>query len=316
VTEAKNRQRSKYRTTNWKAYNAALKARGSLTMWLDHGMQWLGTPSGKRGRSPTFSDAAIQFCLSIKCLFGQPLRQALGMVHSLLRLAKLDWPVPDFSTVCRRQKTLQVQLSYQPSKSPLQLLVDSTGIKFLGEGEWKRKKHGAEYWREWRKVHLGIDAQTLEIRAIEVTSNAIGDAPMLPELLAQIAADEPIESVCADGAYDTRDCLDAIAERQAVAVIPPRKNASHWKKSSPGSAQRNEAIRACKRLGRSIWKKWSGYHRRSLVETKMHCFKRLGERVTARTFERQVVELHVRVALLNRFSQIGRPRTVPVAAVA
>jgi hypothetical protein len=316
VKETKNRQRSKYRTTNWKAYNAALKARGSLTMWLDAGMQWFGAPTGKRGRSPTFSDAAIQFCLSIKCLFGQPLRQALGMVHSLLRLAKLDWPVPDFSTVCRRQKTLQVELSYQRTKTPLQLLVDSTGIKFLGEGEWKRKKHGAEYRREWRKVHLGIDAQTLEIRAIEVTSNAIGDAPMLPELLAQIAADEPIESVCADGAYDTRGCLDAIAERHAMAVIPPRKNASLWKRSSPGAAHRNDAIRACKRLGRGIWKKWSGYHRRSLVETKMHCFKRLGERVTARTFERQVVELHVRVALLNRFSQIGRPQTVPVAVVA
>lgn len=285
-------------------------------MWLDESMQWLGTPSGKRGRSPTFSDAAIQFCLSIKCLFGQPLRQALGMVESLLRLAKLDWPVPNFSTVCRRQKTLQVQLSYQPSKSPLQLLVDSTGIKFLGEGECKRKKHGAEYRREWRKVHLGIDAKTLEIRAIEVTSNAIGDAPMLPELLAQIPADEPIESVCADGAYDTRGCLDAIAERQAMAVIPPRKNATHWKKASAGSAQRNETVRAHKSFGPSICKKWSGYHRRSLVETKMHCFRRLGERVTARTFDRQVVELHVRVALLNRFSQIGGPQTVPVAAVA
>lgn len=106
---------------------------------------------------------------------------------------------------------------------------------------------------------------------------------MLPELLAQIPIDEPIESVCADGAYDTRDCLDAIAQRHAMALIPPRKNAGHWKKSSPGSAHRNEAIRACKRLGRSIWKKWSGYHRRSLVETKMHCFKRLGERVSART---------------------------------
>lgn len=312
----KNTMGAKYRTTNWKQYNEALKARGSLTMWLDPGMQWHGTASGKRGRSPTFSDAAIQFCLSIKCLFGQPLRQALGMVHSLLRLAKLDWPVPDFSTVCRRQKTLQTQLNYQPSTSALQLLVDSTGVKFLGEGEWRRKKHGAERRREWRKVHLGIDAQTLEIRAIEVTSNAIGDAPMLPELLAQIPADEPIESVHADGAYDTRDCLDAIAQRQAMAVIAPRKNASLWKRMSPGAVQRNEAIRACKRFGRSIWKKWSGYHLRSLVETKMHCFKRLGERVTARTFERQVVELHVRVALLNRFSQIGRPQTVPVSAVA
>jgi hypothetical protein len=238
------------------------------------------------------------------------------MVQSLLRMAKLDWPVPDFSTVCRRQKTLQVELSYQRTKTPLQLLVDSTGIKLLGEGEWKRKKHGAEYRREWRKVHLGIDAQTLEIRAIEVTSNAIGDAPMLPQLLAQIVDDEPIESVYADGAYDTRGCLDAIADRQAMAGIPPRKNAAHWKKSSPCSAYRNEAIRACKRLGRGIWKKWSGYHWRSLVETKMHCFRRLGERVTARTFERQVVELHVRVALLNRFSEIGRSHTVPVASEA
>lgn len=221
------------------------------------------------------------------------------MVQRLLRLAKLDWPVPDFSTVCRRQKTLQAQLSYQPSTSPLNLLVDSTGIKFLGEGECKRKKHGAEYRREWRKVHLGIDAQSLEIRAIEVTCNAIGDAPMLAELLAQIPADEPIASVCADGAYGIRDCLDAIAARQAMAVIPSRKNAS-----------------LCKRFGRRLWKQWSGYHRRSLVETKMHCFKRLGERVSARTFDRQVVELHVRAALLNRLSQMGRPQTVPVAVVA
>lgn len=315
MTEDK-KMRRKYRTTNWAPYNAALKARGSLTMWLDREMQWLATPSGKRGRSPTFSDAAIEFCLSIKCLFGQPLRQALGMVQSLLKLAQLDWPVPDFSTLCRRQKTLQVQLRYRPSTQPLNLLVDSTGIKFLGEGEWKRKKHGAEYRRAWRKVHLGVDAQTLEIRAIEVTSDAIGDAPMLPELLAQIPANEPIASVSADGAYDTRGCLDAIALRGAQALIPPRKNASIWKRSSPGSASRNEAVRSCKRFGWRIWKVWSGYHRRSLVETTMHCFKRLGERVTARTFERQVVELHIRVALLNRFSQLGRPQTVPVAAVA
>ena len=101
-----------------------------------------------------------------------------------------------------------------------------------------------------------------------------------------------------------------------MAVIAPRKNARLWRRSSPGSEARNEAVRACQRLGTSIWKTWSGYHRRSLVETKMHCLKRLGERVTARTFERQVVELHVRVAVLNRFSQIGRPQTVPVGAVA
>ena len=309
MSESK-RPRGKYKTTNWADYNASLKARGSLTVWLDKDMQWYATVSGKRGRQRTFSDAAIQFCLSIKCLFGLALRQSLGLVESLLRLAGLDWRVPDFSTVCRRQKDLSVKLPYRPSTTALDLLVDSTGIKFLGEGEWKCKKHGAEYRRPWRKVHLAIDARTLDIRAIEVTDNGTGDAPMLPELLSQIPPDEPIASVGGDGAYDTKACHAAIALRNAQAIIPPRKNARAWKGTQAGASSRNEALRACQRLGRRIWKKWSGYHRRSLVETKMNCFKRLGERVMARTFERQVTELHIRVALLNRFSQLGRPVTV------
>jgi hypothetical protein len=311
--EQNKKMRKKYRTTNWTEYKALLKARGSLTVWLNKEMQWLAEPNGKRGRNKTLSGAAIQFCLSIKCLFGQPLRQSLGMVQSLLKLVHLDWPVPDFSTLSRRQRHLRVQLSYRPSRAPLHLLVDSTGIKSLGEGEWKRKKHGAEYRRQWRKVHLGIDAQTLEIRAIEVTDNSVGDAPMLPELRAQIPAAEPVASVSADGAYDTKACHEAIAQRGAAAIIPPRKNAQVLKSQSAGAKVRNEAVLACKRLGPRIWKVWSGDHRRSLVETKMHCFKRLGERVMARTFEWQVVELHVRVALLNRFSQLGRPVTVAIA---
>ncbi len=139
---------------------------------------------------------------------------------------------------------------------------------------------------------------------------------MLPELLSQIPPDEAVASVSGDGAYDTKACHAAIVQRGTQAVIPPRKNAQAWKATLSGATARNEALKACHRLGHSIWKKWSGYHRRSLVETKMHCFKRLGERVMARTFERQVVELHVRVALLNRFTQLGRPPTVPVAAVA
>jgi hypothetical protein len=137
------------------------------------------------------------------------------LVESLLRMSGLDWKVPDFSTVSRRQQTLRVQLPYRSSTTALDLLVDSTGIKFLGEGEWKRKKHGAEYRRQWRKVHLGIDANTLEIRTIEVTDNSVGDAPMLPELLGQIPPDETIASVSADGAYDTKACHAAIVERGA-----------------------------------------------------------------------------------------------------
>ena len=257
----------------------------------------------------TFSDAAIQFCLTIKGLFSLPLRQTTGFVESLLRLAGLTWSVPDYSTLCRRQKTITVDIPYRPSKKGLHLLVDSTGIKMLGEGEWKRKKHGAEYRRQWRKVHLGIDAETLEIRAVEITDNRIGDAPMLPELLKQIPSTEPVLSVRGDGAYDTKACYEAISSRQAAAIIPVRKNAKRWKENTAGSKARNETLAATQYLGRTLWKKWSGYHQRSLVETKMRCFKLLGERVMARDFDRQVTELQVRVAILNRFTHLGTPST-------
>lgn len=228
-------------------------------------------------------------------------------------MAGLDWPVPDYTTLCRRQQTLRVNLGGRPNAGGLHLLVDSTGIKMMGEGEWKTRKHGASYRRQWRKVHIGIDAETLDIRAIEVTTNAIGDAQTLPDLLAQIPEDEAILSVGGDGAYDTRDSHAAIAGRGADPVIPVRRNGKAWAKDGPGVEARNETLRAMKQLGRAIWKKWSGYHRRSLVETKMHCFKLLGQRLAARTFDRQITELKVRAAILNRFSQIGTPNTVRVA---
>lgn len=137
----------KYQTINWQSYNQSLKQRGQLLLWLDKGMNWLAPATGKRGRQPTFSDAAIQYCLTIKCLFGLALRQATGMVESMLRLAGLDWAVPDFSTLSRRQKDLQVRIPVQKKQGCLHLLVDSTGIKMMGEGEWKVKKHGADYRR-------------------------------------------------------------------------------------------------------------------------------------------------------------------------
>lgn len=301
----------RYRTTNWKQYNAALKARGSLTVWFDKNISWFATGSGKRGRSPTFSDAAIQFCLTIKNLFGLALRQTTGLVQSLLNLSGLRWPVPDYSTLCRRQLGLNVQVPYQRSAVGLHLLVDSTGIKFLGEGEWKCKKHGPERHRQWRKLHIAIDAQTLQLRAICVTSNNVSDAAVVPDLLAQVPGDETIVTFTGDGAYDTQLVYEAVMQRGAIPIVPPRKRARIRKGAA--FAYRNDAIGACRRLGRGIWKAWSGYHRRSLVETKMHCIKRLGERVMSRTFERQVNELHIRGAILNKFTELGRPQTVAVA---
>jgi Transposase DDE domain len=229
--------------------------------------------------------------------------------------------VPEFSTLSRRQKSLAVNIPHRGSPGPLHLLIDSTGIEVEGEGAWNARKHGGAKRRVWRKVHLGIGEQTLEIRAVEVTGSDIGDAPMLPELLSQIPPDQDIASVTADGACDTRKCHDAIADRGAAAFgpsfgpvavrpsLPPRKNAKPWKVDTAGAAARNEALRASKHLGRALWRRWSGYHRRSRVETKMHCVKLLGQRLMARDFDRQVAELQVRVAVLNGFTAIGIPVT-------
>lgn len=313
MTETKPlKQTFKYSIKNWSEYNASLKRRCSLTVWFDKDLEWQARPSGKQGRQQCYSDAAIQFCLQIKCLFKLPLRQSMGMIESLMVLAGIKQALPNFSTISRRQKNLVVDIHYTRSgEGGLHLLVDSTGIKFLGEGEWKRKQYGSEYNRQWRKVHLGIDAKTLQIHAALVTDNGIGDAPVLPDLLAQIPLSERLTSVSGDGAYDTKACHKAIADRGAEAIIPPRKNAQLWKKTkNQGEKNRNEAVRANRYLGRKLWKQLSGYHQRSLVETKMHCFKRLGDRLMAMTFDRQNTELLIRVAILNTFTTLGNPVTI------
>ena len=224
-------------------------------------------------------------------LFGLPLRQTTGFVQSLLQLIGLDWAVPDFSTLCRRQLTLNVSLPYRGGTGPLNLLIDSTVIKVEGEGEWNARKHGGSKRRIWRKIHIGIDEETLELRAVEgslvnaagpkepVDGSNIGDAPVLPDLLNQIPPSQNIGSVTADGAYDTRKCHEAIAARNAHAVIPPRKmpnpgnplsllqaaTAGQW--TSAGAMARNDAVSAQRYLGRTVWRRWSKYHRRSRVET-------------------------------------------------
>lgn len=297
-----------YKIRNWASYNRALKERGSLTIWFDPSMAWVAKPTGRRGRQPDYSAAAIQACLTMKVAFGMALRQTTGFVESLLRLIGLDWSVPDFSTLSRRQKTLKVDIPYRGSEGPLHLLIDSTGIKVEGEGEWNARKHGGAKRRIWRKIHIGIDEKTLEIRAAEFTTSDVGDAPMLPELLDQIPPDQEIASVTADGAYDTRKCHDAIA----APIIPPRRNARPWKPTTAGAVARNESLRASCRFGRAVWRRWSGYHRRSRAETKMNCIKLLGQRLAARDFDRQVAEFQIRVAVLNRYTTLGTPITEAV----
>jgi hypothetical protein len=177
----------------------------------------------------------------------------------------------------------------------------------MGYGRPRNTGHPSR--RTGARFTSGSTRTTLEIRAIEITGSRIGDAPVLPDLLGQVADNQCIGIVTADGAYDTRACHAAIADRGASAVIPPRKNGKPWKEHTAGATARNETLRSCRRLGRTIWKRWTGYHRRSLVEAKMRCFKRLGERVMSRDFDRQVAELQIRAAILNRFTSLGTPLT-------
>ncbi|GGF81801.1 IS5 family transposase [Paracoccus acridae] len=258
----------RYRTTNWKPYNAALKQRGSLLIWLDKDMAWMAIREGRPSRPPVFSDAAVQFCLMVKVLFGLTLRQTTSMVASIVAMAGIDWPVLDFSTLIRRQKTLAVQVTHRRGPGPLNLLLDSTGIKFLG-GEWLTRKHGPHRRRQHRKVHLAMDTATGDIRAVEFTSRREGDSPVLPGLLDQIPPTEQIGTVTGDGAFDTRRCHTAIMDRGGTAIIPIRRNGRLWKEDCPAARVRNDILRASRRFGRANWKHWSGYHVRSRIEVRM-----------------------------------------------
>jgi hypothetical protein len=274
----------------------------------------------------------------IKVLFKLPLRQTTGMVASLLKMADLDWAVPDYTPLCRRQKTLVVQIPFRRADGPLNLLVDSTGIKFLGDGEWQARKHGVQGRRQslpgnglpanrerGRKVHLAMDTATSDIRAVEFTPSSDGESPVLPELLGQSPEGEEIGTVTADGAYDTRRCHTAIIDRQATPIIPIRKNGRPWKEDCPAAITRNETLRATRHYGRAFWKRWTGYHARSWVEAKMPAPVRLnrwhsparrkafGERVAARHPDSQTAEIQIRVALMNRFSALGTAEIVRVA---
>ena len=259
-----------------------------------------------------FSGAAIQCVLTLKVLFQLPLRAAQGMAGSLIRLTELGWRVPHYSTLSRRQRDLVVTIPCRSRGGPLHLVIDSTGLKVLGEGEWKVRKHGADKRRVWRKVHLAIDADSHEVRAVQMTDHRHGDGEILPDLLAQLP-EEQIAVISGDGAYDTRTAYAASASRKAALLVPPRRNGKPWKTRTPGAEERNETLHAIKHLGRRLWRRWSGYHRRSLAETAMSRLKRLGERLAARDPARQVAEVQIRCAILNTFNRLGMPDTVAVS---
>ncbi|ASC71023.1 hypothetical protein XM38_019720 [Halomicronema hongdechloris C2206] len=235
-------------------------------------------------------------------------------MESVFQLMNIPLPVPDHSTVSRRLAALSVAMPIQPAGGARHIVVDSTGIKVYGEGEWKARQHGVSKRRTWRKLHLGVDEATGEIRVAEVTTHDYHDSEILPSLLDGI--DGEIAQVSGDGAYDTFACHEAIAQRSAVATIPPRHDAQPCRpQEETPTHPRDQILQSIEQVGRAAWKQESGYHRRSLAETTMFRLKvTFGGHVRSRSFDNQAVELFLQCAALNRMIQLAKPDSYPVEA--
>ena len=308
--------RQHFRVRNWKDYNAALVRRGCLTVWLDEEVlrAWKHTGKRQRGAPLQYSTLAIMSALTIRHLFRLPLRATEGFLHSIFALLDCPLSVPDYTTLCRRARSLTVTLPHPRTKEPFHLVIDSTGIKLYGEGEWKVKKHGWRRHRQWRKVHIAVDPRTKIIHAVEATDNAVTDAQAFKPLLDQVK--EKIASVGGDGGYDQRPVYAELHRRKIPHIIPPRHSAKvqSGKLNVDASGRRNEVVKRIKEIGRDEWKKESGYHRRSLSETTMCRFKTIfGDHTRSRTLDRQMIDARIQCRMLNIMTGLGMPQSVRVA---
>jgi len=306
------KKKTTYRIRNWREYNRALTQRGSLTIWISQQAiaNWTTDElTGEPGASRTYTDLAIETMATLQAIYGLAGRQTQGFLQSLLDLMKLDLTAPDHSTLSRRRSSLTVTLPVRKSSGPRHLVVDSTGVKVYGEGEWKVRQHGFAKRRTWLKLHLCSDQATLEVVSAVASTNDVSDAEALPDLLQDLPG--KIEQVSADGAYDQRQCYDVLNQNGAKAAIPPRKGAKIWRHGN-GRADRHtrdENLRRVRKVGRKQWKQESQYHRRSLAETQMFRFKTIfGERVRTRKTGNQFKELLLKCAVLNQMSIWECPR--------
>jgi transposase len=311
------KKKTSYRIRNWSAYNAALIARGSLTLWVDEEAlkAWRYTGPTQRGAQYVYAEAAISCVLTLRAVYHLALRATEGLARSVLTLLDVALPVPSYRTLSRRAADLTVSLGALPRATPLHLVIDASGFKVYGEGEWKVRQHGWSKRRTWRKLHLGVDEATGEIVAAVASEAGVSDDDALPDLLVQVEGE--ISQVSADGAYDKRRCYDALAARGARAIIPPRRDAKIWQHGNCAGApwQRDENLRAIRQKGRRRWKQDAGYHRRSLAETTFCRLKTLfGPTLRARAFSQQATELFLKVAALNRMTHLGMPESYPLAA--
>jgi hypothetical protein len=311
------RPKALYRVKNWSEYDKALVERGSITFWLsdDFEQVWLYTGEKQRGSQFDYSAKAIEMMLTVKEVFHLTNRQTEGFMRSLFAMMKIVLPVPDHSTLSKRGKKVNVNLPKKANQH-LNIVMDSTGLKIYGEGEWKVRQHGVSKRRTWRKLHLGLNPQDGEIQAVLLTENSVSDDEAVEPLLAQI--EQEIDGFGADGAYDKRkvyDCLNAHSPDVNI-LIPPRKNARIWRHANTKAERlkRDENLRAIRKYGRKGWKEKSGYHVRSLAETAMFRLKTIfGNELSARLIETQTTQALIRCAALNKMTHLGMPQAYQVA---
>src|SRR3954453_2135211 len=291
--------------------------RRSLTVWFtDEAIAaWKAEPRTTRGRQPWYSELAILTALTLRAVYRLALRQTEGLIGSVMRLLGLDLPVPDHTALSRRAATLEVPRPRSSSRTeagngaePMHLLVDSTGLKLCGPGEWLIEKHGSKSRRSWRKLPLGRDADTGQIVAATLTTHDGDDGAQVGPLLDQV--DGQIASFTGDGAYDQDGVYASVAERypEAAVIVPPRSTAVPSATAETAPTQRDRHLHLIAEKGRFAWQRASGYTKRARAEATIGRFKRvIGDGLRSHTEERRATEMDVAVQVLNRMLELGRP---------
>jgi hypothetical protein len=300
-----------YKITNWSKYNESLMQRGSITFWFCEETinKWRhDNADPRRGHPFVYSDTAVECLLVLRELFQLPYRQTEGLGKSLVELMEIELAIPDYTSLAKRAAKMGVSLDIAKHAGRIDVVVDSTGLKVFGEGEWKMRKHGKSKRRTWRKLHLAVNPDTHEIEAETLTENSCDDASQVDDLLNQAA--NKVGGFFGDGAYDKRKTYKILEKRCIRAIIPPRRNAKIWQHGNSGKRplSRDAAVREIRRCGRRQWKERVGYHRRSLSETAMYrmkcCF---GDHLKNREIPNQRTEARIRSKILNKFTRLGLP---------
>ena len=298
-----------YRVKNWKSYNQALRNRGDVTIWFTEDA-FVPAHAGKRGRPPKYSVNFIRMVLTLRSVFRLPLRATQGFVNSLLKIHGIEMSCCDYTLLSKRAAEVGAQLKRMLQKIDrvAHVVVDSTGLKVFGEGEWKTRLYGKEKRRTWKKLHLAIDAESHEIVGHMLTGNNTNDGAALKPLLENIGT---VGHAYLDGAYDQKQCYEVLAKKGARPIIPPRKNSKSDKMVWTVAEQwRNLNVNAVQAFGLESWKVGVGYHRRSLSETNVNRFKTIFTgHLQSRKLANQVAEAGIKVDILNTMTRLGMPAT-------